>query len=535
MNALDYLIVDSFAGGGGASTGIEMALGRSPDIAINHDPVALAMHEANHPDCVHVTENVWQVDLDDYADGRPVGLLWASPDCRHFSKARGSAPTSASVRGLAWTIVKFAVQLKDRKPRVIIMENVEEFRTWEDFDGWKAALKRLGYVIEMRELRACDYGAPTIRKRLFIIMRSDGRPIVWPDPTHGAPDDLRVIAGDLKPWRTAAEVIDWSIPCPSIFDTSAEIMEKHGLRAQRPLAPATLRRIAQGVQRYVIDAAQPFLVSVAHGDSGGKRDYSLDEPIGTVTGSKEKAIVVPFVSAAQHGGSSRRVDDPVHTITASRKDQNQVVAAFLAQHNGGVVGRPAVAPLSTITVRGTQQAIVASHMVSLKGSERRDRAVDEPLATVCAGGGHAALVSSFMLKYYGTAVGQAIDEPCHSITTKGRFGLVTVEIAGVSWAIVDIGMRMLTARELFLAQGFPADYVIDRMPNGRPIGKSEQIHKCGNSVSPWPASAIVAANCAFLKPGATDGVAAGSGQDDAAVEPRFIFNKEREIPNERIA
>nr|WP_197945444.1 DNA cytosine methyltransferase [Oricola thermophila] len=495
----DYLIVDSFAGGGGASTGIEMALGRSPDVAINHDPVALAMHAANHPECDHLPENVWQVDLDRYARGRPIGLLWASPDCRHFSKARGGAPTSVSVRGLAWTIVKFVWQLKRKKPRVIIMENVEEFRTWEDFDAWKRQLRQHGYRIEMRELRACDYGAPTIRKRLFIVMRCDGKPIVWPKPTHGAPDDPRVLAGKLKPYRTAAEIIDWSVPCPSIFDTSEEIMRKHGVRAVRPLAPATMKRIAQGVKRYVLDAVDPFLVSVAHGYSGGKRDYPLGEPIGTVTASPEKALVVPIISAAQHGGSTRPATAPIHTIAASPKDQNQVVAAFLAQHNSDMVGRPARAPLSTITTRGTQQTVVAAHMLSMKGSDRRDGSPGEPLPTVCAGGTHAALVASFMVKYYGAGIGQGVDEPCHSVTTRDRFGLVTVEIGGTDYVIVDIGMRMLTPRELFRAQGFPDDYVIDRGIDGKPIPKTHQVHKCGNSVSPHPAQALVAANCEFLK------------------------------------
>jgi len=330
------LIVDSFAGGGGASTGIEMALGRGPDVAINHDPAALAMHEANHPETRHLVSSVYSVDPRDVvAPGQEVGLAWFSPDCKHHSRAKGGKPVEKNIRDLAWVVVHWAERVR---PRVIALENVAEFLGWcpltpenrpdltrkgETFRIWVARLHRLGYRVEWRLLRACDYGAPTIRRRLFLIARRDGKPIVWPDPTHAAPGSPEVIAGTSKPWRTAAEIIDWSLPCPSIFDTSAQIMEKHGLRALRPLRDATCRRIARGVMRYVIDAAEPFLISVAHG-GGGSGKHAL-------------------------------------------------VAAFLAQHNGGArmksnAGRAAVAPVSTLTASRSQQQLVVAHLVTMRNS-----------------------------------------------------------------------------------------------------------------------------------------------------------------------
>ncbi|QDL92519.1 DNA cytosine methyltransferase [Paroceanicella profunda] len=588
------LITDSFAGGGGASTGIEMALGRSPDYAIDHDAEALALHAANHPDTVHVSKNIWQVDPLELIGRRPVGLSWSSPDCKHFSKAKGGRPLKRNIRDLAWTVVLWAKRVR---PRVIILENVEEFRTWgpltvdgkpcpqrrgETFARWVRELQRLGYKVEHRELRACDYGAPTIRKRLFVIARRDGKPIVWPEPTHGAPDSAEVKAGKLKPWRTAAEIIDWSLPCPSIFDTSEEIMAKHGLRAVRPLAEATMRRIARGVMRYVLEAERPFLISVAHGYSGGRREYSVDEPVGVQTaGAGSHAVVVPslapFVSYAQHGGANRSAGEPLHTITASPKDQNCVVAptlvqtgygerkgqapraldieaplgtqvagackhalvaafltkfntgstgaplsdpaptitansfikrpggaapigiamAFLAQHNGGVVGRRADAPLSTLTTAGSHQQLVAASLASLRGTGTA-HPVDEPLRTLTAGGQHAGLISAFLTKYYGTGGGAELAGPMHTDTTKDRFGLVTVEIDVNPYAIADIGMRMLTPRERFRAQGFPDSYEIDTgvLPDGSTIKLTgtAQGRMCGNSVCPPLAAALARAN-----------------------------------------
>lgn len=625
------IIIDSFAGGGGASTGIELALGRSPDIAINHDPVALSMHEANHPDTHHLTSSVYAVDPRDLVKpGQRVGLLWASPDCTHHSKAKGGKPLEKNIRDLAWVIVHYAEKIA---PEIIMLENVEEFQDWcpltpegrpdperkgETFRAWVARLKRLGYQVEWRILRACDYGAPTIRKRLFVVARRDGKPIVWPKPTHAHRDDLRVIHGHMKPFQTAADIIDWSLPCPSIFDTSEEIMQKYGLRAVRPLAENTLRRIARGVQRYVIEASKPFIVVCNHAGDGF-RGQGLDDPLATITAARDATglvspILAPFTSYAQQGGRSRPADIPLHTITASRKDQNVVVvpslisvahgysggrreypitdpigtmsaqgtqhaviapalaqigygeapgqkprvadiqsplgtvvasagkhaliaphlmtmrnagkpfsagdepthtitaggahmmavSAFLAQHNGGprnanLTGRAADAPLSTITVRGTQQGLVAASMISMHGSSRRDGTVVEPVPSITAGGGHAGMVAAFLAKYYGTDQDPRIDDPLHTLTTKDRFGLVTVEIAGEEYAIVDIGMRMLTPREQFAAQGFPSDYIIDRGADGKPMPKTQQTHKCGNSVSPPVAAALVAANCPHLK------------------------------------
>jgi DNA (cytosine-5)-methyltransferase 1 len=553
------LIIDSFAGGGGASTGIEMALGRSPDVAINHDAEALAMHEVNHPDTLHMQASVYAVDPREVTGRRPVGLMWFSPDCKHHSKAKGGRPVEKNIRDLAWVVVHYAELVS---PDVIMLENVEEFQDWcpltaenkpdlarkgETFREWVRKLRRLGYKVEWRELRACDFGAPTIRKRLFVIARRDGRPIVWPEPTHGAPDSAEVVAGTRKPWRTAAEIIDWSLPCPSIFETSAEIMEKHGLRAVRPLKDATLRRIARGVMRYVVEAAEPFLVSVAHGYSGGRREYPLGNPIGTQSaGGTQHGLVVPTLIQTGYGerpGQDPRVpgiEKPIGTMVAGGA-KHGVVAAFLAQHNAGArmqnnAGRAATDPLSTLTTRGTQQQlvvaplvsygqhggasrpadapmhtitastkdqnqVVAASMVNLRGTadaQLKGLPVDAPVPTVSAGGGHAGVVAAFLQKYYGAGTGQTPADPLHTLGTRDTFGLVTVEIDGDTYAIADIGMRMLTPREQFAAQGFPESYIIDRGPDGAPMTKTAQTRMCGNSVCPPLAAALARANCAHL-------------------------------------
>jgi len=480
----DELIVDNFAGGGGASLGIEMALGRSPDIAVNHDPEAIAMHAANHPSTEHHCESVWDVDPVKVCDGRPVAMAWFSPDCKHFSKAKGGKPVEKRVRGLAWVVVKWA---KLVKPRVIMLENVEEFQTWgplgEDnrpcpmrkgltFRRWCAQLENLGYRIEMRELRACDYGAPTIRKRLFIVARCDGLPIVWPQPTHGA---------GRVPWRTAAECIEWSIPCPSIFER------------RRPLAEATLRRIAKGVQRYVIDAAQPFIVPLTH--HGDSRTYGMGEPFRTITSANrgELALVAPHVTEHANSSSQRAMpaDEPLRTICAQPKGGHfALVAAFLAKHYGGVIGQQAELPLGTITTVD-HHSLVASSLVKLYGTCGDGQPVDKPMPTVTATGNHIGEVRAFLLKYYGTDQDPQLFEPMHTVTTKHRFGLVTVD--GQPHVIADIGMRMLEPRELYRAQGFPDTYRIDIEVAGRPLTKTAQVRMCGNSVSPPIAAAIVAA------------------------------------------
>ncbi|EJN14719.1 site-specific DNA methylase [Bradyrhizobium sp. YR681] len=609
------IIVDSFAGGGGASTGIELALGRSPDIAINHEAVALGMHEVNHPQTLHLQSDIWEVDPVEACAGRPVGLGWFSPDCKHFSKAKGGKPVEKKIRGLAWVVVHWANTVK---PRVIILENVEEFQTWGPlgsdnkpcpvqkgvtFKRWVAELERLGYAVEWRELRACDFAAPTIRKRLFLIARRDGRPIVWPDQTHGDPKSDAVKQGRLKPWRTAAEIIDWSLPCPSIFDTAAEILAKHGRRAIRPLADASMARLAKGVRRYVIDAAEPFIVNLTH--QGGDRVEAASEPLRTATAAHrgEKAVVGPFlagvggrmaqteprglgnpsqtltskadsvlvapfmvprygerdgqeprtrsikepmatavptgngsslatvfISAAQQGGNNRTATDPLHTVTASDGDQNQVIAAFMAQNNYQEPGHAMSEGVSTVVGKGSTQSLAAAHIVRQFGTGIGHGA-DEPARTVMADGqGKTQVSAAFLQKYYGADQDPQLNEPLHTATVKDRFGLssallaappfgpehyararqvadllrahglwddrefVTVEIAGQTFVIVDIGLRMLTPRELFRAQGFPESYVIDRLPDGLPITGTDQVSKCGNSVCPPIAAALVKAN-----------------------------------------
>ncbi|MBZ9852815.1 DNA cytosine methyltransferase [Mesorhizobium sp. CA13] len=561
---IDYppLIMDSFAGGGGASTGIEMALGRSPDIAINHNPAALALHAANHPETLHLSENVYKVDPLDYVAGKHIGLAWFSPDCKHFSKAKGGKPVERNIRDLAWIIPGWVerIQKSGGGIDVVILENVEEFQDWGPlvetekglmpnpqsrgltFQKWCKALRALGGKIEHRELRACDYGAPTIRKRLFIIIRFDGKKIVWPKPTHGKPDDPDVIAGRKLLWRTAAEIIDFSLPCPSIFDTTAEVLEKHGLRAVRPLAAATMSRVARGVDRYVLKAKRPFLVDVAHGEvspSGVKRwgngFRSVDNPLSVVTaGGINHAVVAPtLIGCGGRAGQSRPRggDEPMATQTA--KADVCVAAAFLAQNNYQEPGHDAREPVSTIVQKGSTQSVVSA-FISRQFGTSIGHDMDEPTHTATAKVNKSMLVAPFMQKYYGTGDGARVDDPCHSVTTKDRFGFVegklgwrpfteaqaaqarqvaafmrahgfwderefvTIDIAGETFTIVDIGMRMLTPRELFCAQGFPPDYIIDLEFNGKPLPKSDQISCCGNSVSPPMAAALVAANCGHL-------------------------------------
>lgn len=510
------IIADNFAGGGGASTAIEMALGRSPDVAINHDPVALSMHAANHPLALHLTSSVYSVDPDDLVQpGQKVGLAWFSPDCKHHSKAKGGKPLDRNIRDLAWVVVHWAERVR---PEVIILENVEEFQDWcpldaggkpdrskagETFQLWVKRLRKLGYAVEWKQLRACDFGAPTIRTRLFVVARCDGKPIVWPEPTHGQAQSRDVVEGKLKPWRSAASIIDWALPCPSIFDTSEEIKAKHGLRAIRPLADNTLRRIARGVHRYVIDAKDPFFVTYAQ---HGGRNRSAFDPMHTICASTkdQNAIVVPSLVQVGYGEAPNQkprsldIHQPLGTVVAGG-GKHALVSAFIAQHNTGAIGRAADEPLSTVTTRGTQQNIIAAHMVDMHGSNRSARDMRDPATTITAGGNHAGLVAAFLTKYYGQGDGQTAQEPLHTLTTRDRFGVVTVEIQGTTYAITDIGMRMLTPREQFRAQGFPDSYIIETGADGEPIPKTQQTHKCGNSVSPPPGAALVAANCAHMK------------------------------------
>lgn len=487
------LVVDSFAGGGGASLGIEWALGRSPDIAINHDPNAIAMHAANHPTTRHLCGDVWDVDPKAACDGRPVALAWFSPDCKHFSKAKGSKPVEARVRSLAWVAVRWA---KAVRPRVIILENVEEFADWGPllndgrpdprrrgltFRRWLGQIRASGYHAEMRELRACDYGAPTSRRRLFIIARSDGLPVVWPSPTHGL--------GARAPHRTAAECLSWDLPCPSIFERT------------KPLADNTLRRIGRGVWRYVIGAAQPFVIPVRH--AGDDRAHSLAEPMRTVTSSNRGEIAFVSPTLIQRGWGERLgqapraldIDRPLGTVCAQGQ-KHALVTAFLAKHFGGHEGHGAAlsAPLSTVTAQD-HHALVAAHMVKLYGTCPDGQQLDLPAPTIRAQGTHLAEVRAFLVKYYGSGSGaDSLRLPLDTVPTHDRFGLVRVD--GSDYEIADIGMRMLAPRELFRAQGFPDSYVIDPMVDGAPLSKTAQIRACGNSVCPPIAAALVRAQFA---------------------------------------
>ncbi|HBU9202597.1 DNA cytosine methyltransferase [Klebsiella variicola] len=516
------IIVDNFAGGGGASTGIELAIGRSVDIAINHDPNAVAMHTTNHPDTLHYCESVYEVRPKVATAGRPVALAWFSPDCRHFSKAKGAKPVEKAIRGLAWVVLRWGL---DVKPRVMKLENVEEFKTWgpllpgemrpdparagETFEAFIGMLTTgisadhpalaecceflnisldsedaarlvngLGYAVEYRELRACDYGAPTIRKRFFMVMRCDGKPIVWPEATHGDPKSPAVLAGKLAPWRTAAECIDWSIPAPSIFGR------------KKPLAENTLRRIARGIQRFVIESASPFIVKCNHTTTRGKYDcfrgQELDEPLQTITKTHGFAVAVPHLTKFRTGATGQPVTEPVPTVTAGtsrrpggnghalgiveaglvpflagnggseyqakprpldkpahtilKESRACVVAPVIARQFGASVGHRADEPSATITAGGGGKSqLVVPTLIQMGYGERPGQAprvpgLDKPLGTVVAGGGKHAVVGAFLAKHYGgnyTGPGVGLDEPAHSVTTVDHHALVTAQIVGV--------------------------------------------------------------------------------------------------------
>ncbi|HBR4591600.1 DNA methyltransferase [Klebsiella variicola] len=516
------IIVDNFAGGGGASTGIELAIGRSVDIAINHDPNAVAMHTTNHPGTLHYCESVYSVRPKVATAGRSVGLAWFSPDCRHFSKAKGAKPVEKAIRGLAWIVIRWAL---DVGPRVMMLENVEEFKTWgpllvaemrpdpdrigetflafvgmltsgvpadhpallecceflelsPDSEQAKRLVAGLGYVVDFRELRACDYGAPTIRKRFFMVMRRDGQPIVWPEATHGDPKSPAVLAGKLAPWRTVAECIDWSIPAPSIFGR------------KKPLAENTLRRIARGIQRFVIESASPFIVKCNHTTTRGKYDcfrgQALDDPLQTITKTHGYAIAVPHLTKFRTGATGQPVTDPVPTVTAGtsrrpggnghalgiveaglvpflagnggseyqakprpldkpahtilKEPRACVVAPVIARQFGASVGHRADEPSATITAGGGGKSqLVVPTLIQMGYGERPGQAprvpgLDKPLGTVVAGGGKHAVVGAFLAKHYGgnyTGPGVGLDEPAHSVTTVDHHALVTAQIVGV--------------------------------------------------------------------------------------------------------
>jgi DNA (cytosine-5)-methyltransferase 1 len=612
----DEILVDNFAGGGGASSGVARAFGRSPDIAINHDPEAIAMHSANHPTTRHYTESVWDVDPKEAAAGRPVALAWFSPTCTHFSKAKGTAldASSIKIRGLAWVAVRWAQAVR---PRVICLENVEEFEKWgplhrehtdgcdddrrecrkacrhlkpikaragETFRAFVNKLRRLGYVVEWRQLRACDYGAPTTRKRLFMVARCDGRAIAWPEATHGPMRE--------KAHRAAAECIDWSVECPSIFERD------------RPLADKTLARIARGIRKFVLDNPRPFIVPVSYGDKGGNdvRLNSIDEPLRTICGNRGgHALVTPTLFRVDHGdvdksGKKRgqghagledpipticagggqfalatpmlikaktyggggndamSAEKPLGTVTASKRGEfaiavpylvhrsngerpakgnaaaqepriyditkplGTIVAqgqkhaacvALLIKHNGGnndkhgSSGQSVEKPMDTLATHNTK-ALTVAHVVKLRGTsaahiESSSSSMEDPLPTISASGTHVAAVSAFLVRYNGVrrdgedVRGQSLTEPTSTLDTSNRLALVTVQIAGEEYVVVDIGMRMLTPRELYRAQGFTDRYIIDPVYNGKTLTKTAQIRMVGNSVPPVMAEVIARA------------------------------------------
>ena len=539
------LIVDNFAGGGGASTGIEMATGYSVDIAINHDPEAIRMHKANHPNTKHYCEDVWQVDPVEACNGHPVGLAWFSPDCKHFSKAKGGKPKDKFIRGLAWVACRWAGLVH---PRVIMLENVEEFKTWgplnrrhhpikakqgNTFDKFMQQLTDLGYEVQFRELVAADYGAPTMRKRFFLIARCDGKPIVWPEPTHAPADSEEVKAGLLKPYVGAYTQLDFSLPCPSIFDTSEEIKEKYGIRAVRPLAPKTMERIARGLKKFVLENPEPFIIQCNHG--GERRPNDIREPMPTITGKHGYGIVEPYmVQIGQTGFAkdrSKDVRDPLTTIVS--KNEHCLIEPKLAPYMGTNTtnhpGGNCKDPIHTITT-GNQQCLISPTLIqyhsetaqgevrgqtikepimTVDGSNRYGlftsflskfyktgigQDVREPLGTVTAnaGGGHFGEVRAFLIKYYGQGTGQDIKAPLDTVTAQDRFGLVTIN--GTDYQIVDIGLRMLEPRELYGCQGFPDDYIIDHDYTGKTYPRSEQVRRCGNAVCPPIPAALVRAN-----------------------------------------
>lgn len=584
-------VVDSFAGGGGASNGIRLALEQlhsqdllpvghplDVDFAVDHDDAALCMHAANHPDTIHLPANVWQVSMRETLGDDLFGLLWLSPDCRDHSSAKSGPITSRAVRDLAWVAIKWIKELPDwQRPWIICLENVSAFAKWSplidrpdgkglmrdpDRIGWTFhqfvhALSRFGYSIGWKELVACEYGDPTIRKRLKLVARRDGQPVEWPEPTHGDPKSEAVQAGVLEPWPVAADILDWSLDwsldCPSIFLTKEEAREytKHtGKRIIRPLAAKTDARLAYGVKRHVLDAGDDaFIVERANAGAAvphmmtmrnsGSPTSAANEPTRTVMAggaNHQNQIVVPYLvprygerdgQAPRSVGIGRPAPTPVPD-----GNQGSLAAVYLAQHNTGEEGHTPRRPLSTIVGKGSTQGVVAVSMLSLKGSDRRDGSCKDPHFAVCASGQHSAVVTlPLMTAYYSTGGQHArIDSPSLTVPTKARFGLteadaavpplteaqwararqvaaflrahgcwdggeiVTLSIRGTMFVIVDIGMRMLFPRELARAQGFPDSYILAPMFKGKPLSETEQRHKIGNSVCEKPAAAVIVAN-----------------------------------------
>lgn len=577
---VDEIIVDNFAGGGGASTGIELATGRRVAIAINHDPDAIRMHRTNHPYTEHLQASVWDVDPVAECRGRPVGLAWFSPDCKHFSKAKGAALVDRKIRGLAWITLRWAAKVR---PRVIILENVEEFQTWgpvrrgkpvkklagTTFRKFISQLEALGYTVEFRELVAADYGAPTSRKRFYLIARCDGQPIVWPKPTHS-----KTGADGLPKWRSAAEIIDWSLPCPSVFASRAEIMATYGLKAVRPLAKNTMRRIIRGVDKFTVRSGKPFIVQqkfqnaaqniekplttvtavgahelckpllapVTVTNTSNSVGGTVGAPVHTVTTAGNQMLVTPsLVSIGQTGGGDRIRDlrepvpttvskqeaclvspsliqyhteqtesvrasglgTPIHTVDASNR--YGLTCANLVEYYTG--GRPldVQAPMHTVTSHD-REAVVAAHVVKFKG-DNVGTPPSEPLQTVTASagkeracsGGTFAVCKAYLAKIrsgddlgHWPEIRALLNEFCGYTLAEDE--VLLLEISGALYYIADIGLRMLSPRELYNAMGFPPDYIIDHDYLGNEYKKSAQVARCGNAVCPPMATALVRAN-----------------------------------------
>lgn len=519
------LIVDNFAGGGGASTGIELATGKPVNIAINHDPDAILMHKTNHPRTTHYCESVWEVDPRRICERHPVALMWLSPDCKHFSRAKGGKPVDKNVRGLAWIAVKWAATVR---PRVIILENVPEFVTWgpltaegfpeknkigTTFRSFVNALKMHGYEVQWKELRACDYGAPTIRKRFFLVARCDGKSIKFPEPTHGE---------GLLPYRTAAECIDWTIPCKSIFERD------------KPLAENTMRRIARGLAKFTLRAREPYIVPTGYGERDGQapRVNSINEPLSTIVSTVKQAVIAPSVQKYFGGIVGSSVSEPIGTVTA--KDHNALLAPCLIQYHsetashevrGQALTEPILTvdasnrygltaahivkyysgdnsssceePLGTVTTHD-RCGLVESHLCVLRNGEDC-KPMNEPLPTVCTSAGHFAEVRTRLCKHppetdlgHWAEIRSMLNTYCGYTIAEDE--VLILEIGGEAYYINNIGLRMLEPRELYNAQGFPPDYIIDHDYKGNTYPRTKQIARCGNAVPPPFAEALVRAN-----------------------------------------
>lgn len=508
IDIFQEIVVDNFAGGGGASTGIELASGRTVAIAINHDPDAILMHKTNHPYTDHLQASVWDVDPVAVCRGRPVGLAWFSPDCKHFSKAKGAALVDRNIRGLAWIVLRWAALVR---PRVIMLENVEEFQTWgpvrkgkpvkskagQTFRKWKQQLSDLGYVIEHRELVAADYGAPTTRKRFVLVARCDGRPIVWPERTHAPRDSEEVRSGKCLPWRSAAEIIDWSIPGYSIFDSKQEILERYGVKVVRPLADNTMRRVIRGVDKFTIRSGKPFIVECNHGGDGHTR--SVDEPVNTLTGKYTGGVcatsLIQYHTEQTENVRAAGLGAPINTVDASNR--YGLTCANLVEYYGNGVPLDISEPMHTVTAHD-REALTAAHIVEFKGQDI-GQDLTAPLRTITASAGefaecHAVLIKASCRENLGhwPEIRELLNRHCGYHLADDE--VILLMIQGIAYYIADITIRMLTPRELYNAMGFPPDYIIDRDYLGNAYGKTKQVARCGNAVCPPMAEAMVRAN-----------------------------------------